>query len=51
MSSQADSNRQHWAHLFALRTVHEATLEILLRAGNYATLQLFDEHNGLLCEQ
>lgn len=33
------------------RTVHEATLQDLLRARNYATLQLLKERNELLCER
>jgi hypothetical protein len=51
MSSEADRDRLCWACLFALRTLHEATLEALLRARNYAALQLLDEHNSLLCER
>jgi hypothetical protein len=51
MSSEADRDRLRWAGLFALRTLHKATLEALLWARNYAALQLLDERNGLLHER
>jgi hypothetical protein len=51
MSSDADRDRLCWARLFALRTLHKATLEALLRTRNYATLQILDERNGLLRER
>ena len=51
MSSEADKARLLWSKIFAIRTLHEATLQELLGARNYATMQLLDEHNDLLCEQ
>ena len=50
MSSEADADRLCWARRFSLQTIHEATLEALLCARNYAVLQLLREHNGLLTE-
>lgn len=51
MSSEADADRLHWAHRFALRSIHKATLESLLRARNHAVQQLLEECNDLLHEQ
>jgi hypothetical protein len=51
MSSEADLDRLRWARFFALRSIHEATLETLLRARNYAARQLLDERNRLLRER
>lgn len=51
MSSEANKDRLRWAQRFSLRTMHEATLEALLRAQNYAVLQLLSERNSLLRER
>ena len=48
--SEADTKRLSWSLLFALRTLHEATLQSLLGARNYAVLQLLRERNNLLLE-
>ena len=50
MPSEADQDRLHWANIFALRTLHEATLPALLQARNYAVRQLLQERNDLLEE-
>ena len=49
--SEADAHRLCWSQLFALRTLHEASLQILLGARNYAVLQLLRECNDLLRER
>jgi hypothetical protein len=51
MSSEADTDRLRWARIFALRTLHEATLSDLLGARNYAAKQLLRERNDLLRER
>jgi hypothetical protein len=51
MASEADIDRLHWAHIFALRTLHEATLSDLLGARNYAAKQILRERNNLLRER
>lgn len=48
MSTEADLDRLRWAQIFALRTLHEATLEQLLGARNYAVRQLLRERNNVL---
>ena len=48
--SEADTKRLSWSLLFALCTLHEATLQSLLGARNYAVLQLLRERNNLLLE-
>lgn len=48
MSTEADLDRLRWAQIFALRTLHEATLEQLLGARNYAVRQLLRERNDVL---
>ena len=49
--SEADTDRLSWSRLFALRSLHEATLQALLGARNYAVLQLLKERNDLLRER
>lgn len=49
--SEADTDRLRWSQLFALRITHEATLQTLLGARNYAVLQLLQERNNLLRER
>ena len=51
MSSEPDKDRLLWSQIFALRTLHEATLQELLGARNYATIQLLSERNSLLRER
>ena len=51
MPSEANKARLNWAQIYALRTLHEATLESLLGAQNYATLQPLSERNQLLRER
>jgi hypothetical protein len=51
MSSNAENPRLIWAEIFAIRNIHEATLQTLISTRNYATLQLLDERNKLLREQ
>ena len=49
--SEADTDRLRWTQIFALRTLHEATLQALIGARNYAVLQLLRERNDLLSER
>ena len=49
--SEANTHRLNWSRLLALRTLHEATLQALLGARNYAVLQLLKERNDLLLER
>lgn len=51
MTSEADIDRLRWAHIFALRTLHEATLSELLKARNSAAKQVLRERNNLLRER
>ena len=49
--SEANTDRLSWSRLFALHSLHEATLQALLDARNYAVLQLLKECNDLLRKQ
>ena len=51
MSSEPDKDRFLWSQIFALHTLHEVTLQELLGAQNYATIQLLSKRNSLLWEQ
>jgi hypothetical protein len=51
MASEADIDRLCWARIFALRTLHEASLSDLLGARNYAAKQILRERNKLLRER
>lgn len=47
MSSEANQARLCWAEIFALRTLHKATLLELLCTQNYAVRQLLHKYNDL----
>ena len=51
MSSEADKDRLLWSEIFAIRTLHKATLQELLGTRNYAAMQLLSERNDLLRER